>query len=68
METKYHIIEGVILYFLSKKMSAGGTRASSSMKGASPKAGKDYRRAIEIILRNGAQCIIKRYISNKNLS
>ncbi|MGC9190556.1 MAG: hypothetical protein ACP5FR_01435 [Candidatus Micrarchaeia archaeon] len=63
-ETKYHIIEGAILYLINKDMFSdglGGFFKYDNWK--SPKAGKDYRRAMEIVLRDGADSIIGRYIS-----
>ncbi len=65
-ETKYHIIEGAILYLLNKKMFADGMGGFFKYDNwASPKAGKDYRRAMEIVLKEGAENIIKRYISKR---
>ena len=62
--TKYHIIEGAILYLLNKDMFSDGLGGFFKYDNwALSKAGKDYRRAIEIVLREGAGNIIKRYIS-----
>ncbi len=52
--TKYHIIEGAILYLLNKEMFADGTGGFFKYDNwAFPRAGKDYRRAMEIVLRDG---------------
>ena len=63
METKYHIIEGAILYLLNTQMFGNGLGGFFKYDNwASQKAGKDYNRAMEIVLKKGAEEIIKRYI------
>ena len=64
METKYHIIEDAILYLLNKRMFSDGTGGFFRYDDwVYPKAGKDYRRAMNIVLKQRAENIIKKYIS-----
>ncbi|ASI13618.1 hypothetical protein Mia14_0288 [Candidatus Mancarchaeum acidiphilum] len=62
-ETKYHIIEGSILYLLNKDLFHDGLGGFFRYDNwISPKAGIAYRDAISIVLREGSENIIKRYI------
>ena len=61
--TKYHIIEGAILYKLNKMLffdGLGGFFEYDNWK--SEKAGKGYNKAISIVIDKGPDNIIKRYI------
>ena len=61
--TKYHIIEGAILYKLNKMLffeGLGGFFEYDNWK--SGKAGKGYNMAISIVIEKGPEDIIKRYI------
>ncbi|MGC8537992.1 MAG: hypothetical protein ACP5MZ_03360 [Candidatus Micrarchaeia archaeon] len=62
--TKYHIIEGAILYLLNKEIFSDGLAGFFEYDNwASPKAGEAYMHAISIVLERGAERIIKSYIS-----
>ena len=62
--TKYHIIEGAILYLLNRDIFSDGLSGFFEYDNwASPKADEAYRHAISIVLERGAEKIIKSYIS-----
>ena len=62
--TKYHIIEGAILYLLNRDIFSDGLSGFFEYDNwASPKAGEAYRHAISIVLERSAEKIIKSYIS-----
>ena len=61
--TKYHVIEGAILYELNKMLffdGLGGFFEYDNWK--SKKAGKEYNRAISIVIDKGPENIIKKYL------
>ena len=61
--TKYHIIEGAILHELNKMMFSDGLSGFFEYDNwKSKKAGKEYGRAISIVIEKGPENIIKRYI------
>ena len=62
--TKYHIIEGAILYLLNRGIFSDGLAGFFEYDNwASPKADEAYRHAISIVLKRSAEKIIKSYIS-----
>lgn len=60
-ETKYHIIEGSILYLLNKDIFSDGLGGFFKYDNwESPDAGIAYRDAISIVLKEGAEDIVKK--------
>jgi hypothetical protein len=66
LTTKYHIIEGAILYRLNKSIFSDGSGGFFIYdKWESPKSDQAYRKAMAIVIREGAENILKRYISKQ---
>ena len=66
LSTKYHIIEGAILYKLNEKIFSDGFGGFFKYDDwRSEKSSKEYRRAIGIVIEKGPNNIIKRYIIQK---
>ena len=67
--TKYHVIEGAILYELNRMLFSdglGGFFEYDNWK--SEDAGKEYNRAISIVIDKGPEDIIKKYIARNSIS
>ena len=63
--TKYHIIEGAILYKLNEMMFSDGLGGFFKYDNwNSEKASEEYRKAIKIVIKQNPDNIIKRYIVN----